>query len=107
MWADHHRAGRFLQWALGEPNNGGVKDGEKGEEDCAYIHGPGYAVGARKGSNWANKRRQWGDHACGMKMPFVCQYPSDFVHLHQPLSWPTAELHCTAMGGHLASVQVR
>jgi hypothetical protein len=107
VWADHHRAGRFLQWALGEPNNGGVKDGEKGEEDCAYIHGPGYAVGARKGSNWANKRRQWGDHACGMKMPFVCQYPSDFVHLHQPLSWPTAELHCTAMGGHLASVQVR
>jgi hypothetical protein len=68
-WKDNTRNGHppYLNWAKGEPNNGGSNANSAGDEDCGYIHGIRYAE--------VPKRGKWGDHRCAETMPYVCSFP--------------------------------
>ena len=57
----------FVNWAAGEPNNGGFATRNVEGEQCGYIHGIQYPD--------KKKRGKWGDHKCREEMPYVCSFP--------------------------------
>jgi hypothetical protein len=64
-WLDPKALGKgFTRWASGEPS--GKSTGT--DERCVYMHGNRYTP--------ANRVGHWGDHACSMKMPSVCEVGS-------------------------------